>query len=166
VIRLALIVLASVALGCSDEHGSTFDAAANDASSEQDGFVCTAFCAASFATVVLDVGCVPASVADASLTGACAPSADAGDPFACPYQKPVPINPVPFKDCTQVYFNAPHVGTCHVALGFDDGFSYTADVEVTQGPSGVCCAGIFTATPDRLVVSEPDASCADAGDAD
>ena len=99
----------------------------------------------------------------ASLSGACAP-ADAGNPFSC--SDYAPPNDVPFQDCKQVFFRAQNLGTCHLALDFANGFAYSADVTITQAPGDQCCHGMFEATPPQLVVTEPDASCADAGDAD
>ena len=142
------LALALLIAAC-DEDSETFDAGRTDAMPDtSDSNVCNVFCPASVTAVSLDLSCADAAVIDASFGGSCADAA-----ATCGLQDP---NLVPFKDCRHVLVYPATVGTCTVALSFDDDASYLGQSVISEGPRNACCQnGILTAT--GLTVG--DASC-------
>jgi hypothetical protein len=68
-----------------------------------------------------------------------------------------------------VYVPSQGPGTCHVALTFATGFTYSADVTFATQPGGVCggpqckCGDYVVPAAGPLAVNNPDTTCVDAG---
>jgi hypothetical protein len=124
------------------------------------------------AAITIQLSC-PAIVTHAELTGPCVaadagvdfvesldagavniPACAAGLGFTC-----APLTKTPFRDCDRVYVSATGPGTCHIALDFSDGYTFSSDVDWEQQAQGCGCPSILLPSQDTLVVQNPSSSC-------
>jgi hypothetical protein len=136
------------------------------------GHDCPLACA-QCALVTIQLSC-PAAVTHAELTGPCATAADAGVEFvesvdagavnipACAAGLGftcAPLTKTPFSDCDRVYLSATGAGTCHIALDFSDGYTFSADVDWQDHAEGCGCPDLLLPSQNTLVVQNPSSSC-------